>query len=330
MQKVIRFHPIYKERIWGGRKLGDFPGRKIPEGNIGESWEISDYGNDISIIRNGPLAGKSFRTAYLENSDTILGRPFRGKSFPLLIKIIDAKEKLSVQVHPDDVYAETYDPENSGKKEAWIVLQAEPGSKLICGFLKTTNREEFKTLVEQNRAEEILREIPVKEGDSFILKPGRIHAIGAGILLMEVQQSSDSTYRVYDYGRPRELHLQKALDVLDYGGPFEEDVMKPVPKPWDFGNRFRLTANDKFLMETLEISGDGKTFQIPNVYKEPVFQILTVLQGKIEIEGELLFQGDTLFLTAAGLEEGISAVNRNDLAKLSVSGPGSDWIIYKD
>ncbi|OCC27746.1 Mannose-6-phosphate isomerase [Leptospira interrogans serovar Canicola] len=93
MQKVIRFHPIYKERIWGGRKLGDFPGRKIPEGNIGESWEISDYGNDISIIRNGPLAGKSFRTAYLENTDTILGRPFRGKSFPLLIKIIDAKEK---------------------------------------------------------------------------------------------------------------------------------------------------------------------------------------------------------------------------------------------
>lgn len=330
MQKVIRFHPIYKERIWGGRKLGDLPGRKIPEGNIGESWEISDYGNDISIIKNGPLAGKSFRIAYLENTDSILGRPFRGKSFPLLIKIIDAKEKLSVQVHPDDVYVETYDPQSSGKKEAWIVLQAEPGSKLICGFLKVTNREEFKTLIEQNRAEEILREIPVKEGDSFILKPGRIHAIGAGILLMEVQQSSDSTYRVYDYGRPRELHLQKALEVLDYDGPCEEDVMKPILKSWNFGNRFRLTANDKFLMETLEISGNGKTFQIPNVYKEPVFQILTVLQGKIEIEGELLFQGDTLFLTAAGLEEGISAVNRNDLTKLSVSGPGSDWIIYKD
>ncbi|EMY75951.1 putative phosphomannose isomerase type I [Leptospira weilii serovar Ranarum str. ICFT] len=330
MQKVIRFHPIYKERIWGGRKLGDFPGRKIPEGNIGESWEISDYGNEISMIVNGPLAGKNFRTAYLENTDSILGKPFRGKPFPLLIKIIDAKEKLSVQVHPDDLYAEKYDPQSAGKKEAWIVLQAEPGSQLICGFSNATSREKFKTLVEQNRAEEVLRRIPVREGDAFLLNPGRIHAIGAGILLMEVQQSSDSTYRVYDYGRPRELHLEKALDVLDYGGPNEDDVMKPTPKPWNEGKRFRLTANDKFLMETLEISGNEKIFQIPNVYEESVFRILIVLSGRIEVEGEVLSQGDVLFLTASGLREGIFATNKSDLTKLSVSGPGSDWAIYKD
>ncbi|TGL77288.1 type I phosphomannose isomerase catalytic subunit [Leptospira yasudae] len=330
MQKVIRLNPIYKERIWGGRKLGDFPGRTIPEGNIGESWEISDYGNDVSVIVNGPLAGKNFRTAYQENTDSILGKPFRGKPFPLLIKIIDAKEKLSVQVHPDDAYAEKYDPQSAGKKEAWTVLQAEPGSKLVCGFLNATSREEFKTLVEQNRAEEVLRQIPVKEGDSFLLNPGRIHAIGAGILLMEVQQSSDSTYRVYDYGRPRELHLQKALDVLDYSGPSEDDMMKPVPKNWSDGKRFRLTANDKFLMETLEVSGNGKTFQIPNVYLDSVFQILIVLQGKAEVEGEILSQGDTILLTASGLEEGIQAINRSETLKLSVSGPGSDWAAYKD
>ncbi|MCG6194563.1 class I mannose-6-phosphate isomerase [Leptospira sp. FAT2] len=330
MQKVIRLNPIYKERIWGGRKLGDFPGRTIPDGNIGESWEISDYGNDVSEIVNGPLAGKNFRTAYRANTDSILGKPFRGKPFPLLIKIIDAKEKLSVQVHPDDAYAEKYDPQSAGKKEAWTVLQAEPGSKLVCGFLNATSREEFKTLVEQNRAEEVLRQIPVKEGDSFLLNPGRIHAIGAGILLMEVQQSSDSTYRVYDYGRPRELHLQKALDVLDYSGPSEDDIMKPAPKNWSDGKRFRLTANDKFLMETLEVSGNGKTFQIPNVYKDSVFQILIVLQGKAEVEGEILSQGDTLLLTASGLEEGIQAVNRSETLKLSISGPGSDWAAYKD
>ncbi|EMJ98339.1 type I phosphomannose isomerase catalytic subunit [Leptospira alstonii] len=330
MQKVIRFHPIYKERIWGGRKLGDFPGRKIPEGNIGESWEVSDYGNEVSVIANGPLAGKSFRTAYLENTDSILGKPFRGKPFPLLIKIIDAKEKLSVQVHPDDLYAEKYDPRSAGKKEAWIVLRAEPGSQLICGFSNATNREEFKTLVEQNRAEAVLRRIAVREGDAFLLNPGKIHAIGEGILLMEVQQSSDSTYRVYDYGRPRELHLEKALDVLDYGGPNEDDVMKPAPKPWDEGKRFRLTANDKFLMETLEISGKEKIFQIPNVYEESVFRILIVLSGSVEVEGEVLSQGDTLFLTASGLREGIFATNKSDLTKLSVSGPGSDWAIYKD
>lgn len=330
MQKVIRFNPIYKERIWGGRKLGDFPGRKIPEGNIGESWEISDYGNDVSVISNGSLAGKNFRDAYRENTDAILGKSFRNKSFPLLIKIIDAKEKLSVQVHPDDAYAEKYDPQSAGKKEAWTVLQAEPGSKLVCGFLNATNREEFQSLVEQNKAEEVLQQISVKEGDSFLLNPGRIHAIGAGILLMEVQQSSDSTYRVYDYGRPRELHLQKALDVLDYSGPSEKDVMKPEPKSWDEGKRFRLTANDKFLMETLEVSGNGKTFQIPNVYAEPAFQILIVLQGKVDVEGEILSQGDTLFLTASGLNEGISAINLAENTKLSISGPGSDWVAYKD
>ncbi|TGK16766.1 type I phosphomannose isomerase catalytic subunit [Leptospira kmetyi] len=330
MQKVIRLNPIYKDRIWGGRKLGDFLGRNIPDGNIGESWEISDYGDDVSIINNGPLAGKNFRAAYRENTDAILGKPFRDKPFPLLIKIIDAKEKLSVQVHPDDAYAEKYDPQSAGKKEAWTVLQAEPGSKLVCGFLNATSREEFKSLVEQNKAEEVLRQIPVKEGDSFLLNPGRIHAIGAGILLMEVQQSSDSTYRVYDYGRPRELHLQKALDVLDYSGPSEADVMKPEPKTWGDGTRFRLTANDKFLMETLEVSGNGKTFQIPNVYSEPVFQILIVLRGKIEVEGEILSQGDTLLLTASGLNEGISAVNLAKETKLSVSGPGSDWVAYKD
>ncbi|XDD50810.1 type I phosphomannose isomerase catalytic subunit [Leptospira sp. WS92.C1] len=330
MQKVIRFKPIYKERIWGGRKLAYFPGRTIPEGNIGESWEISDYGDDVSVIDNGALAGKSFRVAYQENTDLILGKSFRGKSFPLLIKLIDAKEKLSVQVHPDDSYAEKYDPQNAGKKEAWTVLQAEPGSKLVCGFLNATSRDEFQSLVEQNRAEEILRQISVREGDSFLLNPGRIHAIGAGILLMEVQQSSDSTYRVYDYGRPRELHLQKALDVLDYKGPNEEDYLKPQPKSWDNGKRFRLTANDKFLMETLEVSEKGKSFLIPNLYKESVFQILMVLQGGIKIEGEELFSGDTILLTASGLENGIEAIAASDFVKLSISGPGSDWGVYKD
>ncbi|RHX88357.1 type I phosphomannose isomerase catalytic subunit [Leptospira stimsonii] len=330
MQKLIRFYPIYKERIWGGRKLGNYPGRSIPEGNIGESWEISDYGNEVSVISNGPLKGKTFREAYQQNTDAILGKTFLGKPFPLLIKLIDAKEKLSVQVHPDDAYAEKYDPNNAGKKEAWTVLQAEPGSKLVCGFSNATSREEFQSLVETNRAEEILREITVKEGDSFLLNPGRIHAIGAGILLMEVQQSSDSTYRVYDYGRPRELHLKKALDVLDYGGPSENDILKPEAKSWEDGKRFRLTANDKFLMETLEVSGEGKTFQIPSLYKESVFQILIVLKGRIRIEEEEFSEGDTAFLTASGLREGISAVNLGNFAKLSISGPGSDWGIYKD
>ncbi|MDV6235857.1 type I phosphomannose isomerase catalytic subunit [Leptospira ellisii] len=330
MQKVIRFVPIYKERIWGGRKLGEFPGRTIPEGNIGESWEISDYGNELSIIKNGNLAGKTFREAYEKNTETILGKSFYGKPFPLLVKLIDAKEKLSVQVHPDDAYAEEFDPDSSGKKEAWTVLQAEPGAKLVCGFSRKTDREEFREFVEKHRAEELLREIPVRAGDSFLLNPGRIHAIGAGIVLMEVQQSSDSTYRVYDYGRPRELHLQKALDVLDYDGPNEGDFLTPQPKEWSDGKRFRLTANDKFCIESLELSALDKSFTIPSLYRDPLFQILIVLEGRIVLEGEELSMGDVALLTASGCSQGIHGKTESESVKLSLSGPGADWGVYQD
>ncbi|TGL42396.1 mannose-6-phosphate isomerase, partial [Leptospira langatensis] len=252
MQKVLKFEPIYKEKVWGGRKLETVLGRKIPAGDIGESWEISDYGSDLSIVTNGEFAGKTFREVYLSHPDAILGKAFVGKEFPLLIKLIDAKEKLSVQVHPDDAYAEEFDPDSSGKKEAWTVLQADPGSKLVCGFSRKTDRDEFSKYVETNRVEEILNEVEVKELDSFLLNPGRIHAIGGGILLMEVQQSSDSTYRVYDYGRPRELHLKKALDVLDYSSADPKDRLVLKKLPGSNCERSLLTSNDKFRMEILE------------------------------------------------------------------------------
>ncbi|EQA38078.1 putative phosphomannose isomerase type I [Leptospira inadai serovar Lyme str. 10] len=329
MQKVLKFRPIYKEKVWGGRKLETVLGRNLPEGEIGESWEISDYGEDLSIIDAGPDSGRTFRTVYTSNTEEILGKPFVGRTFPLLIKLIDAKEKLSVQVHPNDEYADKFDPQSSGKKEAWTVLQADSNSKLVCGFSKLTNREEFETLISENRAEEILNVIPVKELDSFLLNPGKIHAIGSGILLMEVQQSSDSTYRVYDYGRPRELHLKKALDVLDYSGPDSGDKLSSQALTWKHGKRLLLTANDKFRMEILEIESPSE-FILPSFSMEPVFHILMVLEGRCSIDGELeLKKGDTVLITAAGIRAGVSARSLSSNLRLSWSGPGSDWISFQ-
>ncbi|TGK07671.1 mannose-6-phosphate isomerase [Leptospira semungkisensis] len=324
MQKVLKFEPIYKEKVWGGRKLETVLGRKIPAGEIGESWEISDYGSDLSVITNGEFAGKTFREVYLANPDAILGKAFKGKEFPLLIKLIDAKEKLSVQVHPDDAYAEEFDPESSGKKEAWTVLQADPGSKLVCGFSRQTDREEFSKYVEANRVEEILNEVEVESLDSFLLNPGRIHAIGGGILLMEVQQSSDSTYRVYDYGRPRELHLKKALDVLDYSFADPKDRLIPKKIQSAGYERSVLTSNDKFRMEILE-TNSNEGFSLPSFAEEPVFHVLMVIEGKCDLEGIVLQKGDTVLITAFGIKNGIECKPQSPKLRLAWSGPGTDW-----
>ncbi|MGJ4745133.1 type I phosphomannose isomerase catalytic subunit [Leptospira sp. SA-E8] len=327
MQKVFKFEPIYKEKVWGGRKLETVLGRAIPSGDIGESWEISDYGSDLSKITNGECSGKTFREVYTSDYESVLGKPFKGQSFPLLIKLIDAKEKLSVQVHPDDAYAEKFDPESAGKKEAWTVLQADKGSKLVCGFSKQTNKEEFSEYVQTNRVEEILNEVEVKELDSFLLSPGRIHAIGGGILLMEVQQSSDSTYRVYDYGRPRELHLKKALDVLDFSSADPKDKLSPKQIDSFEFNRSVLTANDKFRMEILEIDS-SKKFVLPPFSSEPVFHVLMVLSGECTLEDLDLKTGDTVLVTASGIKEGVSCQSKSSFLRLAWSGPGSDWIQY--
>ena len=197
--------------------------RTLPEGNIGESWEVSDYGEDLSIIENGELQGKSFRECYKKYPKEILGDFFnKDDCFPLLVKIIDASKNLSIQVHPDDAYTLKFDPENSGKKEAWIILQSDPDSTIVCGFSRTTNRIEYEKMVIEKKAEEVLQKIKSKREDAFLINPGTIHGIGGGNLILEIQQSSDSTYRVYDYGRlekdgsPRKLHLEKALDVLNF------------------------------------------------------------------------------------------------------------------
>lgn len=334
---IIHFAPIYKEKVWGGRKFQDILGRDIPSGGIGESWELSDYLDDRSIIQNGVWKGRDFRSIYKMYPREVLGSGMEGLPFPLLVKMIDAKERLSVQVHPNDEYARTKDPKNSSKTEAWIVIHAEPGAELAIGFSKKMDRTSYEKLIHENQAETVLQKIPVKAGDAFLLEPGTIHAIGAGVMLLEIQESSDSTYRVYDYGRPRELHLEKALDVLNYKKSSGKEWLEY--KPTDFigaGSLFSLTENSKFRIFCLDMTPgeeydpddfDPEDFILPIVTKKPRFHIYSILEGEIELAtGERFRGGDSFLLTAFGSEKEILFRDiGTSPAKIVLSTPGKDY-----
>ncbi len=209
----IKFENLYYEKIWGGRDLEDFRDN-LPEGNIGESWDIACHQNGMSVVSNGEFKGKTFEELIKICGDKILGKELVNKDFPLLVKLINSKDKLSVQVHPNDEYANKI--ENSlGKTEAWYVIDAKKDASLIVGT-KNCDKETFKKAIKENKTEDYLNKINIRKGDCFLIKSGLVHAICEGAIIAEIQQSSDITYRIYDYGRPRELHIEKSLDVIDF------------------------------------------------------------------------------------------------------------------
>jgi mannose-6-phosphate isomerase len=205
--------------IWGGDALVKRFGKTgDPNAKIGESWECWDE----NPVRNGPLEGKTIANLRAELGPKLLGDLDPKQLFPILTKIIDAKEALSVQVHPDDAYAQRVEHQHNGKTECWYILSANEGAELVYGWTRDTTREEYERRVADGTLGEILRRIPVKPGETYYLPAGTLHAIGAGIILFETQQASDLTYRIFDWnrvgadGKPRELNVQKAADVLDY------------------------------------------------------------------------------------------------------------------
>jgi len=220
----IKFIPILKDKIWGGDKLVDKLHKKSSLKNIGESWEISDVEGDISIVENGILKGKSLRELLAIHKSDLVGENNYanfGNNFPILIKFIDAKEDLSVQVHPNNELSKKR--HNSfGKTEMWYIMQSDPGSNLILGFNKTITPKEYITLLEEKNIMSVMGSVSVKQGDAFFIETGTVHAIGAGIVLAEIQQTSDVTYRIYDfdriddYGNERELHTELAVDALNF------------------------------------------------------------------------------------------------------------------
>ena len=218
--------PLYKEKVWGGQSLRKLLGKELPaDRKIGELWEISDFYKDQSIVANGPLAGMSLHDAINKWGTDLLGTKVKlldNGLFPLLIKYINANKDLSVQVHPTDAYARAHNLQQPGKTECWYVINAEPGGRLIAGFKEGVTRESFIKSIDNGTIAEQLHEIPVQTGDVLFIPAGRIHAIGAGVTLFEVQQNADITYRIYDWdrpdlnGKPRELHISQALEVCDF------------------------------------------------------------------------------------------------------------------
>lgn len=237
----LKFTPLSKYRIWGGEKLNTVLNKGFEESNIGESWEISAVKNDVTLVKEGALKGASLTELISEHKGTLVGQHVYetfGNEFPLLIKFIDAKTPLSIQVHPHDAIAK--ERHNSfGKNEMWYVMQAEKDAELVVGFQKEVTKESYTKTLEDGKVMEVLNSESVEAGDTFYIPTGRVHAIGAGVLLAEIQQTSDITYRIYDFdrvdkktGQKRELHNELALDVIDfelhdaYKTSYKKDVNK--------------------------------------------------------------------------------------------------------
>lgn len=284
---MLQLKSVLKDYIWGGYRLGDMFGRDNGGKKISESWEVSVHPDGLSGCEGGTLAD------YIGAHPQAVDRD--GSPFPVLIKYIDAKQNLSVQVHPDDGYARRVEGDN-GKTEMWYVLRADEGAGIYCGFRRDTSREEFLEKVARGEVEELLNFIPVKEGDCFLIEAGTVHAIGAGCVICEVQQSSNVTYRVYDYNRRdafgnlRELHLGKAAEVINYGayrdrtagGKFED-----CP-----GGKMRLLTKCRYF-RCRELLLDGEYSE----YAENSFIAVNVLSGDGNICGKHFCSGDSFFIS---------------------------------
>lgn len=296
--------PIFKEKPWGGRRLETLLGKDLPpDVPIGESWELTMRRDEKNIIVNGPLAGKTLFEMGNERGDELFGiSSVTENRFPLLIKFIDAQDTLSVQVHPDDRYVSLHENTNdSGKTEMWYILHAERESRIIFGLKEGIAREEIRKALKDKPLKDCFNEIPVKEGDAFFIPAGTVHAIGRGIVLAEIQQNSDITYRLYDWdrvdsqGRPRDLHVEKALDVINFA--FTDTVKIEGTAVLEGKNRKTLLIEcPHFAVELLEINQETaeKTFNS--------FSIISMLEGRLNIQwggGKVnVTKGETVFLPA--------------------------------
>jgi len=229
----MKFKPIFKERIWGGQALKTYFGKDIPAGNIGESWELADLPEDKSEIVNGPLAGKTIDQVIAEYGQQVTGNPNYQPPFPLLIKILDAQDFLSVQVHPDEELCKR-SGKGDPKTECWYIIDKEPGAVIYKGLKPGTTKEQFKTAIEDGTTADLLEKIDVRIGECHLLPSGTAHAIGKGLLIAEIQQPSDTTYRVFDWnrldaeGKGRQLHIEDALESIHFDSSEDDLSVKTV------------------------------------------------------------------------------------------------------
>lgn len=301
--RPIKLIPAFKDYLWGGNLLKTKYNKKSDKEIIAESWELSCHEDGESIIATGNYSGKTL-TEFIksEGKDVLGSRCKRFKDFPIMIKLIDAKNDLSIQVHPDNVYAKQFEG-GSGKTELWYVLECEKGASLIYGFKYSVSKDEFKDRINNDTLLDIVNKVSVRKGDVFFIEAGTLHAIGKGIVLAEVQQNSNLTYRVYDYGRlnadnkPRHLHIEKALDVINLNPSQRKIGTLGKPENKEGYIRTLLAECEYFQTETIEI----KTKTSFNVNDESFVSILC-LEGNTAIvygnETIDIKKGDSIFLPA--------------------------------
>ena len=300
----LKFTPIIKDKIWGGDRL-EKKYRKNPAElpNIGESWELSGYPTDTSVVANGYLTGKTLPEIIEQFKEQLVGKKVYkrfGNAFPLLFKLIDANDDLSIQVHPnDEVAGKRHD--SFGKTEMWYVLDADEGASLIIGFKRNCTKKEYLEALEKDEVESLLQKVPVQAGDVFFIPAGLVHAIGKGVMVAEVQESSDVTYRIFDYnrkdenGNERELHTAQALDVINFKASKNPKTdYKVVPN-----EEVKLVSCEYFTTNLLELN-KKKNFHY--AYME-TFVVYMGLEGKVEIAGGTstvqMQKGDTVLIPAS-------------------------------
>lgn len=320
----LRFTPLFKRHLWGGRRLATELGKPIGDGDdYAESWEVVDHGVDQSVVSDGPLKGTTLAELVAKHGEALLGIDYPQTGFPLLWKFLDAHRVLSVQVHPDDARASQLVPPDRGKTEAWVVLAADPGSVLYAGLIAGVDREKLTRAIEAGESESCLHRLEPVAGDCIYIPAGTVHALGDGLLIAEIQQASDTTYRLFDWnrvgpdGKQRQLHIAQGLDAIDFDrGPIQIEK----PKPTACQEIERLVTGDQFIIDRwnferpLRAGGNDKC------------HLISVIEGEVEISGDArgkpLMRGEVMLLPAALGEVTVSPSSKATL--LDVYLPGKD------
>ncbi|MBE6879247.1 MAG: class I mannose-6-phosphate isomerase [Ruminococcaceae bacterium] len=296
--EILKLTAPCKDYLWGGNRLREEYGKKSDADKIAESWELSCHKDGESVIANGKDEGKTLTQYVAENKSALGTNCDRFEYFPILIKLIDAKDNLSVQVHPNNDYAMRVEGEY-GKTEMWYIVDCNEDAKLIYGFEKEISREEFAKRIEENTLLEVTNNVPVHKGDVFFIEAGTLHAIGSGILIAEIQQNSNTTYRVYDYGRvgadgkPRQLHVEKAVEVTELCPPKYDTKPEGSTEKIDGGEKTLLRSCEYFNVNKIKVESEVKLSAT-----EKSFNSILVLDGQGEVGGIKAEKGDSFFIPA--------------------------------
>lgn len=311
LENPLRFQPLFKEYVWGGRRLGTVLGKPIGDGDrYAESWEIVDHGADQSIVAEGPLAGRTLHELVTDHGPELLGRHHPQPQFPLLLKFLDAQLTLSVQVHPNDAQGAKLTPPDLGKTEAWVVLAVEPGSKIYAGLKPGVDRAQLERALTAGNCDACLHQLEPRVGDCIFLEAGTVHALGDGLVIAEIQQASNTTFRLFDWnrvdrdGKPRPLHIQESLDTINFArGP----VAPQMPKQTDRPHVERLVACDKFILDRWQFDAAQKCGGDDRCH------LVAVLEGEVTVKQQAFRRGESFLIPASCTDAVIAPQGRGVL-----------------